>query len=221
MAEPASAPCHQTTTDPPSISTGSSREYIERIARIATRASLRDQYLLAFMKESGTITPDTTTDEVFQQMLQTKLERIKRKVNDGAVLAECGNFSVMACWSPPSPAIAHHLDRQVRQLDSARQPIYAPFQRAIYEARAKHLYPVYGDRYWNLSLMARDPSVPPVPGAVRAVMQPFMQKAGENGEAIWLEASNLHARDVYAHFGFRTVEVIFVETAEFSCMIWP
>lgn len=200
--------------------TGTSKEYIERSALTAAHASSSDQYLIAFMREKGTITANATKEQILEQMLKTKLERIRRKVQDGAVLIECANFSVMACWSPPNPSIARYLDQQVRNLDYVKQPIYAPFQKAIYEAREKHLYPKYGDRYWNLSLMARDPRIPRVPGAVRAAMFPFMQKAKEKSEAIWLEASNLHSRDVYAHFGFKTVEVIFVETAEFSCMIW-
>lgn len=220
VVEAAFLPNDQPAVAQSRISTGTSQEYIERSALTAARASSGDQYLIAFMKENGTLPSDATQEQISKQMFKTKLERIRRKIKDGGVVVECADFSVMACWSPPNPSVAHYLDQQVRNLDFVKQPIYAPFQEAIYAARAKHLYPRYGDRYWNLSLMARDPSVPRIPGAVRAAMHPFMQKARENHEAIWLEASNIHSRDVYTHFGFRTVDVIFVETAEFSCMIW-
>ena len=220
MTRSNSSPQHQPTSTSPHSTTGTSRSYIERSALTAARASLDDHYLRAFVRENGTLTATTTDDEILEQMFKSKLDRITRKVNDGAVLIECANFSVMACWQPPTPAIAQYLEKQVRNLDFDKQPVYAPFQKAIYDARAKHLYPKYGDRYWNMSLMARDPTVPRIPGAVRAAMEPFIQKAKENDEAIWLEASNEHAKDVYAHFGFKTVEVILVETVEFFCMIW-
>ena len=45
-------------------------------------------------------------------------------------------------------------------------------------------------------------------GAVRALFDPYLQQAREAGLPAWLEATNVHARDVYAHFGFKVVEEI-------------
>ncbi len=43
-------------------------------------------------------------------------------------------------------------------------------------------------------------------GAVRALVSPFLDRAREEGLPVWLEATNEHARDVYAHLGFSVVE---------------
>ena len=41
-------------------------------------------------------------------------------------------------------------------------------------------------------------------------MTPFLLKAKESGFPAWLEATNEHARDVYAHYGFRVGEMVLV-----------
>lgn len=45
-------------------------------------------------------------------------------------------------------------------------------------------------------------------GAIRAVVDPYLQRAREDGVPVWLEATSQHAVDVYTHFGFRLVETI-------------
>jgi hypothetical protein len=37
-------------------------------------------------------------------------------------------------------------------------------------------------------------------------VDPFLAKAREENVAVWLEATNTHARDVYAHLGFQLAE---------------
>jgi hypothetical protein len=43
---------------------------------------------------------------------------------------------------------------------------------------------------------------------VRALIEPYLQRAREEGVSAFLEASNVHARDVYAHLGFNVVEAV-------------
>ena len=64
--------------------------------------------------------------------------------------------------------------------------------------------------YWHLSVMSRDPGRPPVRGAVRAVIEPFVKRFIEDDgvAAIWLEAGSPRARDIYGYFGFRVVDEI-------------
>ncbi|KAK5089335.1 hypothetical protein LTR70_007132 [Exophiala xenobiotica] len=124
----------------------------------------------------------------------------------------------------------------------AQRPIFAEFLTRIEMARRKHLYPLLWkskhtdghDRkfdehtekafamdgngqkhllFWHLSVTSRNPAVqPPVPGAVRAVIEPFVKKwVDELGmPVVWLEAGSARARDVYSYFGFRVVEEIAV-----------
>ena len=47
-------------------------------------------------------------------------------------------------------------------------------------------------------------------GVVKALFAPYLLQAQEAGLPIWLEATNEHARDVYAHFGFEIVEEVII-----------
>jgi hypothetical protein len=45
-------------------------------------------------------------------------------------------------------------------------------------------------------------------GAISAVVEPYLNRAREEGVPAWLEATNEHARDIYIHFGFRVVDTL-------------
>ena len=47
-------------------------------------------------------------------------------------------------------------------------------------------------------------------GAVRAIMDTYLNKAKEEGLPVWLESTNIHARDVYLHLGFKVVEEVWL-----------
>jgi hypothetical protein len=47
-------------------------------------------------------------------------------------------------------------------------------------------------------------------GVVRALFDPFPRQAQESGLPTLVGATNKHARDVYAHFGFKVVEEIVI-----------
>ncbi|OTB13506.1 hypothetical protein K445DRAFT_304275 [Daldinia sp. EC12] len=115
-----------------------------------------------------------------------------------------------ACWEPARVGDPQRVDVAARM----ERPLFRSFADGVEELMRVHLYPiaerVSAGRYWKLSLMARDPAVEYVPGAVRAVMVPFMEKftsdQNEGGAMpVWLEAGSERARDIYAHFGFREV----------------
>lgn len=38
------------------------------------------------------------------------------------------------------------------------------------------------------------------------LIMPLVERARQDGHPVWLEASNMHARDVYLRLGFRVVE---------------
>ena len=59
--------------------------------------------------------------------------------------------------------------------------------------------------HWTLELIGRDPSYKGCAVADRLIM-PFVERARQDGHPVWLEASNMHARDVYLRLGFRVVE---------------
>jgi hypothetical protein len=41
-------------------------------------------------------------------------------------------------------------------------------------------------------------------------LEPYLKQAQEEGLPTWLEATNAHARDVYAYFGFKLVAEVVV-----------
>ncbi len=47
-------------------------------------------------------------------------------------------------------------------------------------------------------------------GVIRALLEPYLLQAREVGLPTWLDATNEHARDVYAHFGFEVVEEVVI-----------
>lgn len=77
-----------------------------------------------------------------------------------------------------------------------------------------------GRDYWYLNLIGRHPERTEPggclildswharltwSGVVRALVDPYFKKAREQGVPLYLEAITEHARDVYAHMGFRTI----------------
>ena len=47
-------------------------------------------------------------------------------------------------------------------------------------------------------------------GLIRALVDPYLQKAADEGVPAWLEATTKHSRDVYEHLGFREVDQIVI-----------
>lgn len=82
--------------------------------------------------------------------------------------------------------------------------------------------------FYHLSFLARNPHTetvgplneqhehvtPSVPGAISALLVPFLLRARAEGVPAWLEATNLHAVDVYQHLGFRVCEEVIVGQGE-------
>lgn len=53
---------------------------------------------------------------------------------------------------------------------------------------------------------------------MRALIDPYLKRSREDGVPAWLEAIDEHSRDVYAHFGFQTVEVFPVGEGQFNAL---
>lgn len=45
---------------------------------------------------------------------------------------------------------------------------------------------------------------------IRALFEPYLLQASQTGLPAWVEVTNAHARDVYAHFGFKLVEEVMI-----------
>jgi ribosomal protein S18 acetylase RimI-like enzyme len=80
------------------------------------------------------------------------------------------------------------------------------FWQTADELKARHLS---GRKYWYLNVIARNPDSD-VSGVARALIQPYLEKAAEEGLPAYLEATNEHAKNVYEHMGFKVVERVLV-----------
>ncbi|KAK5049404.1 hypothetical protein LTR84_004333 [Exophiala bonariae] len=190
----------QTPYIPPSTTISTSADYRYRLADIYARASVQDPLIIMFEQDK-----DPSVMSVTAALVRKACEgRIERKVNLGSLIVEAANFAAVACWEPPS-ATPSLLTTEELEVIAQQRPTFAQFTRDIQSARIEILGPE--TKYWSLSLMARDPDRKDR-GAVRAVIEPFVARAKEEGVPLWLTAANTRARDVYQYFGFRVVRYI-------------
>ncbi|KAI2467283.1 hypothetical protein F4781DRAFT_402760 [Annulohypoxylon bovei var. microspora] len=213
--------------DLPPITTGTSERYIHGLARAVSRASATDPLTVLFQGEKlppGQSTADLDLPALQHMVYEASLARLNDKLTAGGFVVEAGNFAAVACWVPVMVGETH---AQASTL--AQRPFFRKFLQRDQELMREHLYPlaerVSGGRFWKLSLMARDPEVEYVPGAVRAVLVPFIEQftsdQNEGGPMpVWLEAGSEQARAVYAHFGFRDVGEIDVGGVMTWCMMY-
>ncbi|KAI1076402.1 hypothetical protein F5B20DRAFT_572851 [Whalleya microplaca] len=197
---------------PPST-TGTSQQHIHGLARAVSRAL----YPLTVLFETEALPRGQPSDKPLDpQSLErivyaSALKRLAAKIPRGAFVAEAGGFAAVACWEPMRVSTGTDGDGG-RDRGKEQRPLFTAWSAAIARLKAEHLYPrAPGGRYWQLSLMARDPDAAYVAGAVRAVLVPFMRDfaSKDNGPVpVWLEAGSPRARDVYAHYGFRVVGVV-------------
>jgi hypothetical protein len=152
-----------------------------------------------------------------ENIYKTNLLRIETKVGLGSSIVEADKFAAVACWEPPEAVHRNHTSEELKELAKER-PIYADFVRNIEAAKNECLGE--GQKYWQLTLMARDP-LRTSKGAVRAIIEPFVERSKEERVPIWCVAGNERARDVYAYFGFEVVKVIYSgeEKVRTWCMV--
>ncbi|RYP43370.1 hypothetical protein DL768_009964 [Monosporascus sp. mg162] len=200
----------------PPVTTGTSEDYVKGLALAVSRASATDPLNVLFRSEKlpldGSI--ESLSQESIRQMIyDNAMARLAAKIPHGAFVAEAAGFSAVACWEPESIYEKPRRDMDAEAVKVTR-PIFAEFLEKLEAVRKKHLWPVAErmsrGRFWHLCLMARDPTVPYVKGAVRALLVPFMKKftsvdQDDGPIPVWLEAGSEQAKAVYAHFGFREV----------------
>lgn len=143
---------------------------------------------------------------------------ILQAFKDGATLICSPSIaapSAMAVWEPPN-FNGTPFD-QVRTLPG---PILREWQVHTERMRSEYI----GSRpFYHLGFLGRnpDPSVPPLKGAVSAIVVPFLERAREEGVPAWLEATSEAAVQIYEHFGFRVCEVVRMGVGRVSEKGWP
>lgn len=207
--------------DLPRITVSTSEEYIERAASVLSHAMLSNELWSHFFLREGI--DGTSIDASREKVLQVYHSLVKQFLipgaQSGAFVAEAGDFSTCASWWPPGshqpPQALEHFDELERQGKTLR----AAFGREIEKTKIELIWSSYGQEYWDLVVIARDPRKPALLGAVTAVLQPFIDQAATEGKPIWLVTSNEHARDIYQHFGWQVVKTVTFQGYNQWCMI--
>ncbi|OCT54501.1 hypothetical protein CLCR_00919 [Cladophialophora carrionii] len=121
---------------------------------------------------------------------------ITDRYRNGGILVQTYDFAAVALWLPPGTK---------KPVPSGAVSEGAAEYREKFDALKKKYM---GDRpYWYLNLIGRSPSGQEK-GAIRGLIEPFVQKARDQNVPVWLEATNPHAKGVYAHFGFQVAEEV-------------
>lgn len=194
----------------PPVTIGTSEHYIERLARTNSRASASTP--INVLLQSEQLKPPETIESIGQEGLKqilydSSIARLSTKMSNGAFIVEAGDFAAAACWEPENIREGPRADMDPELLRATR-PIFTEFVENIEAVKKAKLLPVAErmsqGRFWHLSMMARDPGVPYVQNAVRAIMVPFMEKfTSENQEGgpvpIWLEAGTEQAKLVVSN----------------------
>ena len=206
----------------PKMTVGTSEEYIEKTASVVSHAMLPSViWALFFGRGTGGTGSDAWSDE---ERLQTYHSIVKQfllpRAGSGAFIAEAGDFSACASWWPPG---SHQPPKDVKDLDGLERQegtLLVAFEREIQKVKTELISSRYGQEFWHLALLGRDPrKKPALRGAVRAVLQPFIDQAAAEGKPIWLTTTSEHARDIYLHFGWQVVRTVTVEGHHQWCMI--
>lgn len=222
----------------PKVTTSSSHDYAHRFALTTSRANTKEPFTLMLTAEVATadVLQKLTEDELRELLYTRAIRRLTLTLgkHPRTFIAEAADFSAVACWeacrvkdamTPQQidDMIAHPTD------GSSPRPHFANFVRKIEIVRTRHLYPLCQQSsaddkpdFWHLTMMARDPTVPYVKGAVRAIMAPFLETFLQDDKVpVWLEAGDSRVREIYRHFGFKDVEdgEIVVNGISTFCMI--
>lgn len=172
-------------------------EYAERVTAVVGAAFAGDAINRAVVLQIDSLPSDAEISN--ERRVEHFLPNIRKRSASGVLLVEAGDWAAVAAWVPPGVEVPP------RDLNTLC-PLILEYMEKFSAVEKRHL----GDRqHWYLWVIARDPERKE-PGVIRAVMEPYLQKAQEQGLPVWLEATNEHARDVYAYFGFKVVEEVVI-----------
>jgi len=172
----------------------------------------------AFSAESG------------QTVLAYVDKTIRSSLGENGVLVEAANSSAVALWELPC-TYAHQEQVQGQGAQQQQQeeeenpgegkmkrrtygPVKEEWKRVVHRAKAKYIGTEKSTGavrpHYHLDFLARNPAVPKIPGAISAVVLPYLARAEQDQLSVWLEATSLDVVTLYQHFGFRVLEEITV-----------
>ncbi|KAK3364722.1 hypothetical protein B0T25DRAFT_530853 [Lasiosphaeria hispida] len=163
----------------------------------------------AFSAESG------------QTVLNYVNKTIRSSISRNGVLIEAADTSAVALWELPnlhrvaegpgstsSGGLHNRTDSDQHIKNEWKQVVQLAKMKYIGTERNSETDDITILPHYHLDFLARNPSVPKIPGAISAVVLPYLAKAKQDRLSVWLEATSLDVVTLYKHFGFRVLEEI-------------
>jgi hypothetical protein len=166
---------------------------------------------------------ETDADSITHALAKPPFPHARRKAQlfpgiewaalSGAELVEAGDFSALALWESPNLAVKLSVKAQepageiVTEWRDAARRLKATYVGTESDPSGSEtkLRPFY-----HLSFLGRNPDQPSTPGAISAVVLPFLERAREENVPAWLEATSPRAVAIYQHFGFQVCEEVVI-----------
>ena len=167
----------------------------------------------AFVIEIDVIPPPYPAPSVDRQRVRDYYAQgITNLYEDGAVVVQTGNWSAVAIWEPPG------FEGKPFTNSGSAGPMRTAWRARVAAAKEKHLR---GRTYWHLGFLARNPKADVVPGAISALIRPYLDRAKADGVPAWLEAVDERGVAIYQHFGFKLVDQVVVGENTHNKIGWP
>ncbi|KAK0702759.1 hypothetical protein B0H67DRAFT_595068 [Lasiosphaeris hirsuta] len=149
---------------------------------------------------------------------------IRSSITKNGILVKAADASAVALWELPFVQEVDTIPtsdayRNVSN-DKANSngPIKSEWKEVVQRAKMKYIGTKKNSEtnglailpHFHLDFLARNPAGIKVPGAITAVVRPYLTRAKQDRLSVWLEATSLDVVTLYQHFGFRLLEEITV-----------
>ncbi|KAM3072583.1 hypothetical protein ACMFMG_009376 [Clarireedia jacksonii] len=151
--------------------------------------------------------------------LASAFGKVPATTSFSGTLVEAGDTSAVALWELPSGG-ASALQGSHGPEDINVAAVKKEWKEVVQRAKKQHIGLETKSsqirQHYVLDFLGRNPHVPKVPGAISAVVAPFLNRAKQDQHSVWLEATSPNVVPLYEHFGFKIVEEITVGAGRFD-----
>lgn len=140
-----------------------------------------------------------TYNSSYEANLSYLTKRIGQFKETGLIL-EANDYQAIAIFVPPNveyPPITVDYCQRYKEITEKY-------------AKAKKKYPINNKNIWVLAFLAKDPAFKDQKGLISALIKPYLNRVKDENAVLTLKAIDLHAKEVYEHYGFKTIGEPFI-----------
>lgn len=188
------------------------QEQLDKVTAVITSAFVNTPISLSIIRSVDKAKHGLFQDISFERRFQHFRPQVEDYAKSNATILEAGDWSAVAIWYTPSHVSEGH---------KPGTELVRDYLKGCDEAIQRHLREPASELpqirpFYHLEFIARNPDMSSVPGAVSAVIVPFLDRARRENVPVWLEAATQKAVKIYEHYGFRIVEEIRVGVGEYD-----